>query len=268
METLFYKRSVYPYLGETAPECFLQLDEYFDGQFATKEAWSADPFVGLAENLCRRLGDVDLYARLIADTLTGDGLGLLGQQKEVSLKGSLLVFPPGVQRESINSRGGFEVVGKAVIAGTLLTGHFGACKSVLDSSAIALNQIHRLGLSNKQQDFGKGDIWRALKQKNDLAHERYQRFRKSMDEIVVWRDASVHRSNPVVLVVVDNFDADLGSASIKLLLRPDINLGQLVVVKEPEHQWVDPLHFHEKWHRELVRICEEVCADIERQYGA
>lgn len=126
MKTFFYNRTVYS-LGlpnVEVPQCFLQLDDYFDTLFTTSAGLTHES-VRLAENLCRRIADVEFYAHVISEN-----------QKS-----------PNTFRA-------------AILIGTYLVGYFNACKSLLDACAITLAKVYNLNIRNKEMDFSKGIFWR------------------------------------------------------------------------------------------------------------
>ncbi len=113
-------------------------------------------------------------------------------------------------------------------------------------------------------DFAKGAIWNSLQAEQPEASRRYNRLRKIMDEIIDWRDAALHRAAPLVVT--------------KLGRDPQTNICHIIgyeMADEPEPDpvkvfshdkslnWVDPLHFHNKWRPSLLQLCEETCRDIE-----
>ena len=121
MKTSFYNRTAYSprLLNITVPQCFIELDDYFDTLFQTTTG-SAQLVVILAENLCRRLADVELFAQYISEA----------------------------QRES-------DTFQAAILIGTFLVAYFNACKSLMDAGAITLAKVYNLNLKNKEMDFSK-----------------------------------------------------------------------------------------------------------------
>ncbi len=93
----FYNRSAYRFNGVAIPQCFLELDKHLT-HMSIEE--------GLAENICRRMADVDLYATLIAKAL----------------------------QDIDRFQGGIKV-------GSFLVGYFSASKSLLDAGSTSLCNI-------------------------------------------------------------------------------------------------------------------------------
>ena len=139
MKTYFYNRTVYRVLSQEVPHCFIALDGYFDSQFSSLEQSFSDHRVHLAENLCRRMGDIEMFAAQILDL----------QQHPDTLRSTLVIS-------------------------SYLAAHFGACKSLLDGGAMVLSHMYGLPLSNTQKDFSKPIFWQHLEQKSQDAFRRYE----------------------------------------------------------------------------------------------
>jgi hypothetical protein len=103
--TYFFNRTVYPRLSTPVPECFQELDRRF-GEVGLEPDATA-PVVSLAENVCRRMGDIDFHAESIEETLA---------ENEKALN-------------------------QAAVVSTLLVAHLGACKAMLDGVALSLNEV-------------------------------------------------------------------------------------------------------------------------------
>lgn len=168
MRTIFYGRSLYSYMSHgELPKCFVELDEILGAEDSNEDILLAInmPKVQMAENICRRMADIDWYANNIEAATQEDNRGKA-----------------------------------AVLTQTLLVGYFGACKSLLDAAAVSLNQIYGLGLKEKEQDFGKGKFWNQFRGSNFNAFNRYNPFRALAKEVIKWRDSAIHRQSPMVLV--------------------------------------------------------------------
>jgi len=103
----------------TVPQCFVELDDYFDTLFKTTTDLARE-VITLAENLCCRLADIELFVRYIAEA--------------------------GKESNAFQA---------AILIGTFLVAYFNACKSLLDAGAITLARIYNLNLKNKEMDFSK-----------------------------------------------------------------------------------------------------------------
>jgi hypothetical protein len=238
MKTHFYNRTPFSYVSTPVPECFLRLDAYFDLRLSALSEGELDthPSVILAENLCRRLADTVYYATIIADVLRGN-------------------------------LGASNVFAKATLTGSLLVGHFSSCKSVLDASSIALARTYGIKMTNKEMDFAKPRFWKQLRNDQPEVYKRYDRFRPLIQEIVLWRDASVHRTTPMVVVAgPDDPAVKPETASVKMFLEPDVDVSTIVSRMHSAGAgdlWVEPHYLHVKWYDQLVELCCETCADIE-----
>ena len=231
MRSFFYNRTAYVLLTVPVPECFIKLDEYFDTRFVTSNPMLHESGV-LAENLCRRIADVELHASHISEA----------QKSLDTFKGAILI-------------------------GTFLVGYFSACKSLLDAGAITLARAYNLTLTNKQMDFSKPKFWRQLdKEAGPTITYRYTTFKSLIEDIIKWRDAAVHRLTPFV---VTHSPGEPGKVhrekmEIKMIAQPDAEIS--MVVKTPKSiPWVEPLHFHKQWQSQLIAFCKEVCLDIQSQ---
>lgn len=232
MKTSFYNRTAYSprLLNMTVPQCFIELDDYFDTLFPTT-AGSTQEVVILAENLCRRLADVELFAQYISEA----------------------------QRKSDTFRA-------AILIGTFLVAYFNACKSLMDAGAIALAKIYNLNLTNKEMDFSKKEFKQQLKLIGPTVVNRYAPLGSLFSEIVRWRDAAVHRLTPFVVTHIPGSPEKIHREkfAIRMVDRPDIDVS--VVVRKAKHiGWMDPLDCHRKWREHLLGFCEQVCLDIRTQ---
>jgi len=231
MKGYLYNRTAYCLLGVTIPQFFVETEDCFQKRF-TEGRFLTHPTFTLTENLCRRMADVEFYASYIYE-----------ERKRA------------------------DAYGAAAGIGTLLVGYFSACKSLLDAGAITLAKIYMPGqLSNKQMDFAKRLFWTRINQANTKVCKRYLSFKGLSDDIIEWRDATVHRLTP--LVVIHSSTAPdktpRNKIEIKMVAQPDAEIKD--IVKAPKNiKWVEPLHFHKKWHSQLLSFCEEVCSDIREQ---
>ncbi len=231
MKTHFYNRTGYRLLNVEIPCCFTELDEYFGIVFQTERDILFHPSVTLVENLCRRMADVELYAQYIKDAQRGDNL--------------------------------FKA---AILIGTLLVGYFASCKSLLDAGAITLATIYNLELPDKEKDFSKKKFRKQLETIGKSVHGRYTQFEKLFNEIIIWRDAALHRITPLAIVHSpgEPGKTPFEKQKVMVVAKPDADYA--TIVKAPTNiQWVNPLHYHEKWQGELVKFCGEICLDIRGQ---
>jgi len=227
MKTLFYKRTAYESLNRQVPKCFIELDAYFGKTFkAGSELFQTS--TRLAENLCHRMSDVELYAYYISEEMKRDN----------------------AFRAAIN-------------IGTLLVGFFTSCKSVLDAGAIALNMVYKLNLPERQQDFGKPELMRALKKGTKTeVYKRYRIYDSFIKEAISWRDSAVHRHTPFCVVHQNQSNSPREKQEIKLANQLDTDIND-IARKPTTIDWVEPLHQYNKWYSSLVDFCADVCKDIQ-----
>ena len=231
MRSWFYNRTTYTLLNVPVPECFIKLDEYFDTRFVTSHP-SLHESGTLAENLCRRMADVELYASYISEA----------QESPDTFKGAILI-------------------------GTLLVGYFNACKSLLDAGAITLATVYNLNLKNKEMDFSKTEFWKQLDKKaGHIIVGRYKTFDSLFKTVIMWRDAAVHRLTPFV---VTHSPGEPGKVprekvEIKMVAQPDAEISTVVKAAKTI-SWVEPLHYHRQWKSQLLNFCKAVCLDIRGQ---
>jgi hypothetical protein len=233
MKTFFYNRTAYSLKlpSMAVPQCFIELDDYFDTLFQTTFDLTQE-VVMLAENLCRRLADVELFAHYISEA----------QRKSNTFQAAILI-------------------------GTFLVAYFNACKSLLDAGAIALAKIYNLNLTNKEMDFSKRIFWRQLEgQTGPIVVDRYTPFNSLFSEIVKLRDAAVHRLTPFVITHSPGFPEKVPreKLEIKMVDEPDTDISA-IVKRAKDIRWIEPLDCHKQWREQLLDFCEQICLDIKTQ---
>ena len=238
MKGLVYTNTAYQLGYFQVPECFAKLDEFIDKLLLennNKIVLKAHSglYIDLAQNLCRRMADIELYAWLTSQAETAPD----------AFKGAVLV-------------------------GTYLIGYFSACKSLLDAGSITLAMLYNLNLSNKEMDFSKSKFLKELEKRQSKIYVRYTRFDDLVKDIVKWRDSSVHRVTPLVVVHApeDPNKTPRDKQEIRVVVEPDAKFS-ILVKNHKKITWVKPLHFHNKWKSRLIEFCEEVCLDIAQPAG-
>jgi len=232
MKSSFYNRTAYQLLNVPLPQCFMELDEHFDKIFSSPNDVVTHPSVTLAENLCRRMADVELYASYISRA----------EESPNIFKGAILI-------------------------GSLLVAYFTACKSLLDAGAITLARVYNLTLTNKEMDFSKRKFWGQLdEQAGSTIKGRYAPFKSLFNEIIKWRDAAVHRLTPLTIAHSPGKPGTVPRErmAVKMVTQPDTDIPALVK-RLNSIQWVEPLHYHKQWQSQLLEFCKEVCLDIRSQ---
>ncbi len=232
MKTHFEDRTAYSILAVQMPQCFTDLDEAFDRRFGDFRESLSDPLVTLAENICRRAGDVELYAWHIHQ-----------------------------------AKGDANVHKAATLTGSYLVAFFGACKSLLDAGSITLTELYKLPLPEKEQDFGKPKFWTELGKSSQALYDRYETLHSWMRDVIQWRDSSVHRVTPLVMLHAQRNSAGIsvGKYVVKWVSEVDMKMPQFVKVFD-RVPWADPLDLYDQWKPHLDRLCEELCKDIRASF--
>ena len=206
MKTFFYNRTAYGLKSPnaTVPQCFVELDNCFDKLFQTPAGITQEVVI-LAENLCRRLADVELFTQYISEA----------QRKLDTFQAAILI-------------------------GTFLVAYFNACKSLLDAGAITLAKIYSLELKDRQMDFSKGVFWRRLEERaGSIVVGRYAPFKSLFSEIVEWRDAAVHRLTPFVITHGPGSPDKVPRQEfeIKMVDQPDTDIS-VIVKRAKDIRWI------------------------------
>jgi hypothetical protein len=228
MKGFVYFNTAYRLGYSQVPECFKKLDDFFDELlFKNGKVWVRESS-DLAQNLCRRMADIKLYAWLTSQAETAPD----------AFKGAILI-------------------------GTYLVGYFSACKSLLDAGSITLAKLYNLNLSNKEMDFSKQKFWKELQEKQPTVYHRYTTFDGLVKDILKWRDSAVHRVTLLVIVHApdDPDKTPRDKQEIRMVAKPDAELSAVAKMFE-KTVWVEPVHFHNNWKSRLMKFCEEVCLDI------
>jgi hypothetical protein len=261
MMTNFCKNTPFLFLPIDTPDCFLRLDAYFDKKIPESDEASMTKIfdytlVSLAENICYRMGDIELYSFLINE--------LSNSSTKIWAKNSPI-------RQNIFKR--------TILARSLIISYFSACKSLFDAGAIALNQLYRLNLGDKEQDFRKSKFINALK---DKGKSDYSQFEGLVNDIVRWRDESIHRVPPPVMIVdsrvipgslVKGFRISLFGKMKKgsHMIGGPITLDEVIKTqlgnddqKKKEIGFSELLDLHEEWRPKFTKFCELLCGDLKR----
>lgn len=229
MKTIFYNRT--PYLAEqlSVPACFVALDEVYDQLVTGMEGLLGAPHLQHAENICRRMGDIDLYALFIRDADAHP-----------------------------------DPFWASTIIGSYLVGFFSACKSLFDAASICLTDLHKLALTDREQDMSRGRFWSILQAASSTSFTRFNGFRALCTEVVHWRDASVHRTTPLVMPHSPGppGDAPRSEVAIRMVATPGAT-PVVVAGTGATVSWLSPLDLHDRWRPSLIALCGELCAEIQ-----
>jgi hypothetical protein len=231
MKTYFYERTAYKLSDQPVPHCFIKLDEHFDRSPVINDSLGHLAVI-LAESLCLRMADVEMYAFLLADARKRHGLDKGGDVKA------------------------------AILTRSFLFGYFGTTRSLLECAATTLALVYGLSLSPAERSFRNGDFWHQLVTLQPNVHRRYHAMRLFFYEVLRWSDETVQRILP--LIVSHNQFGPYSSRDmhLRLLDEEQIDLPQLT--GEPLRlNWLDPLLLHDRWKPRLLSLCEKLCQDIE-----
>ena len=233
MKTYFYERTAYKLSDQPVPSCFVRLDAHFDKGFGVFEEAISHPCVVMAETLCARMADLEMYAFLIEDARKRHTVDNSGDEKATILTRSFLV------------------------------GYLGAGRALLDAASATIAALYALPLSATESTFGNGDFWHQLVSNAPNVHRRYHPLRLFITEFLRWSAETAHRIPPLIVaqhqfgkyaprdqrlqVIDDNY------ASLSELAQPTLNL-----------HWLDPLQLHDRWKPQFMLLCEKVCLDLEK----
>lgn len=228
MQSFFYNRTMYRFMDIQVPDFFIDLDKFFDKYFVDPNEIFSSEGRSFAENTCRRMAAIDMFAENISSTI----------ETEDPFKA-------------------------AILCSSLLVAYLSSCKSLLDTCAITLAKIYELPLTNKQMDFSKGKFWNELEAANKSTHDKYQTYRPLFGEVIKWRDAAIHRISPLILVHSPGKPSEVNreDKKVRMVSRPDVD--QLYVIRNiNDLDWVDPLSLHHKWRDQFLDLCELLCGSI------
>jgi hypothetical protein len=234
MKSLFHERSAYGVIGRPAPDCFLRLDDHFDRAHSDLLPSGAliHHAVLLAESICARMADVELYAYLIEDARNR-------QHSEQD----------GQDRASILNRSYF-------------VGYLGASRSLLDACASALALLHELPLARPDRTFGSALFWQQLVEKAPNVHRRYHVSRIFFNEVSRWCGETADRIVPIEILNVTFGHYSTRDSHMKVLDDASSDL-RAVTQGRRIWNWVDPLQLHDRWNPEFQDLCRKLCTEIQ-----
>ena len=220
----------YPFTGLVPPQWLDGVDSFFAGR---KFKVYGTPLYRTTANLCRRIGDHDLYATWMKNALTSNPSPWWC----------------------------------AAFSTSLLVGYFSTGKSLLDAGSVALNILFNLSLSNKEQDFSKGKFWKALETADATAHATFVAHRAFIDRAIKWRDVAVHRIPPRVRVLTNGpptktpEETTMKDVNMGLPENPDVD-PVLLPPGAPTIKWINPLDlvsdFSSGFHKFAADVAETI----------
>ncbi|MEM7128882.1 MAG: hypothetical protein AAF702_21290 [Chloroflexota bacterium] len=248
MKTLFYERTAYNLSDEPVPNCFFLLDEAFDRHFSTILEAYLNRSLMLAEIICSRMADVELYAFLLNDARgRGDGFAV-GASSNADI-------------EALTGHANSDANKGAILMRSYMAGYLSACKTLLDSAAYTLSELYQLPIERSARRFENAEFWHQLVLSAPNAHRRYHSRRIFFREVVRWRDEVVERVPPIALL-----QGHLMRQSLQLdvVNDPSENLDKLLS-DAPTLYWRNPMDLHREWKPKFLDLCERLCVDIRDQ---
>ncbi|MEZ4862286.1 MAG: hypothetical protein R3C14_13305 [Caldilineaceae bacterium] len=231
MKTRFYERTAYKLSEQAVPSCFIKLDDHFDQRLGIIQSSHPHGSVVLAESICARLADVEMYAFLIEDARKRHGLE----------KGS--------------------DVKAAILTRSFFVGYLGAMRALLDVAAVTLAVLYELSLPQAERSFAHGNFWHQLVTAAPNVHRRYHGMRLFFNELLRWSNETAYRVSP--LYVSHEQFGPYSSREMHLRLLEETALDITKIPAEPLGlNWVDPLYLHDRWKPNLLNLCEKLCQDI------
>jgi hypothetical protein len=232
MKTYFYERTAYKLSDEAVPEFFLKLDEHFDVALAFDHNLYAHSSVLLAESVCSRMADIEMYGFLLEDTR---------------------------KRNSIERK---EDEKAAILTRSFFLGFLSTSRALLDSAAVTLATLYALKIEKADRSFTNGDFWHQLVLVAPAVHRRYHPLRLFFNEVMRWQSETVYRVPP--LVVLQGQYGHLPGREAQLKVADDSAWELSQMAAEPHRvNWIDPLELYTRWKPRLLSLCEKVCQDLQ-----
>jgi hypothetical protein len=238
MKTRFYERTAYRLSEQPVPNCFLKLDDHFDGVFSNDQTTPMNFGLALAETVCARMADVEMYAFLAEDAGKRHSL----EQSEIDRAADMKA---------------------AVLTRSFMVGYFGACRALLDSGAGTLATIYQLQLPNSERTFSHTNFWHQLVSKAPNTHRRYHPLRLFFNEVFQWCNETATRIPPVSVLQYQFGEFSRRELLTQLVDDRAADLEQMATQSYALH-WLNPLDLHARWKVKFVNLCEKLCWDIEQ----
>ena len=236
MKTYFYERTAYNLSDQPVPSCFIRLDEHIDRSFSTFDEAFSHRSVVMAESVCARMADLEMYAFLIEDAR---------------------------KRHTVDARGDDKTL---ILTRSFLVGYLGAGRALLDVCAATLTILYALPLDSSESTFANGDFWHQLVSIVPNVHRRYHPLRLFITEFLRWTLETAHRIPPIVVSERQFGKFAPRDQHLQVADDPAANLGYLTDLSQKLH-WVDPLQLHDRWKPQLMILCEKICLDLEKSVG-
>ena len=237
MDTRFYQRTAYRLSDEPVPACFLTLDAHFAAALPPVEDGALHYGMVLAELVCARMADVEMYAFLIEDARQRQGLAAAEMNHEADLK-------------------------TAVMTRSFLVAYLGACRALLDAGALTLGTLYEIPLTGAECTFRNGEFWHQFVMLAPNAHRRYHGQRLFFNEVNQWCDETGPRIAPLVLLQHHYGTFARREVLLQALDERNVDMEDLTA-EGVGRNWIDPLSLHKRWKPQLLTLCERLCVDIQ-----
>lgn len=231
MKTYFYERTAYKLSDQPVPQFFLALDEFFDSNLVLERPGITPMPVILAESVCSRLADVEMYAFLIEDTRKRHRLDKTGESKV------------------------------AILTRSFFIGYLGAARSLLDSCSAALAILYELPLRPSERTFANPEFWQHFVGRVPNVQRRYHSMRLFFNEVMRWANETPDRIPPLQVVHNQFGPYPARDSHLRVADDPNADLGAMDVELLRLH-WIDALDLHHRWKSNLIMLCEKVCQEI------
>ena len=236
MKTRFYDRTAYRLSEQPIPACFISLDNHFDAQLPDDVDSSLHFGVVLAENICARMADIEMYAFLMDDA-----------RDRKSLAPDEMDHGSDIQA--------------AVLTRSFVIGYLGACRGMLDSSAAALSTLCDLPLTGADCSFQNPEFWQHFVTIAPNVHRRYHTLRLFFNEVNRWCSETAQRVTPIVVTEHHYGKYSRRDILAQLMDSAEFDARSLAddAVGRP---WIDPVLLQSRWKPEFLSLCEKLCRDI------
>ena len=228
--TGFYNRTAFRVLQDPLPDALHNLDQDILQRFPDLiQAWGSKQF-GHAENLCRRYGDVLLMQHHAEEALARSSR------------------PEG-----------------AALGTSYLTAYFASVKSLLDVTAIMLDDVYSLGFSGGDLDLAKDHFWNRFNSTRRAEADRYASVKPWFKEVRNRRDAAIHRVAPILMTAGPGHPNKV-DPSLTTVLMVDLLDVKVQDLMKPNpafsRSMISPLDLLRGWQPKLFQIMELACEDL------
>ncbi len=238
MKTRFYERTAYRLSDQPVPNCFLQIDDHFDARLGDAQGVPMHFALALAETVCARMADVEMYAFLIEDAVKRHSLDKQEIDRAADMKA-------------------------AILNRSFVIGYLGACRALLDAGAVTLATIYQLELPNSERSFSQSGFWHQLVSNAPNTHRRYHPLRLFFNEVFQWSNETATRIPPISVLQYQFGEFSRRELMTKVVDDRDADLETMASRTYSLH-WVNPLDLHDRWKINFLGLCEKLCRDIEQ----